>query len=405
MTASMELLESSDESEDEDDFHTRRRAFKAGVRGERGGSRVGAMVGATPGGRAGVAARLLSQIADGPGSCHVWEKRKQAKLPVKRPKPALPRVRSPSKLPGTEATETPGSSGRAPRVDLAQMRQDARETTNKEAVPSSTRSSIDADRRQQPRPPAQKRAADGRRPMVSPRMSASSSKNFDVGATPRRAAKLGAAAAGGSDARRSAVAGESGKKLTGLQRLREAANKVIVVNRLGNYIKTDTRRKPEEARKKAEMKQLKVVWKSVDVDGGGTLDREELRQVLTKMGKNLTDEQLDSTMKQVDEDGSGEVEFEEFSRWWDTYMSSEAAVPPTPFNFGGQCVRALKINGSEFWWVASDVANVLFPPEPVAVQMSDAQKMHLKKAEQKKLRIIWKKVRALALPLSCSLTL
>ena len=127
--------------------------------------------------------------------------------------------------------------------------------------------------------------------------------------------------------------------------------------------------------------------------GGGTLDREELREVLKKMGKNLTDTQLTATMNQVDEDGSGEVELGEFETWWEKYMSSEAAVPPTPFNFGGQCVRALKINGSEaFWWVASDVANVLFPPEPTDQKLSKEQVMAAKKAEQKKLRQIWKKV-------------
>ena len=384
MMASMELLESSDESENEDDFHDRRRAFKAGVREERGRNRAGAGVGAALAGRAGVAARLLSQITDGPGSGSVWEKPKQAKLPIKRPNPPLPMVKSPAKLPSAETMEMQGSSRRTPRVDLVQMRQDARETT-KETLPSSSRSSRDGDRAQQPRPPAQKRAANGSRPKISPQVSTGSSKKPDVGATPRRAAKLGAATAGGRGGLEisflSAVAGDGGKKLTGLQRLRQAATKVVIVNRLGNYTKTDTRRKPEEARKKAEKKQLKVVWKRVDVDGGGTLDREELHQVLIKMGKNLTEEQLDSTMRQVDEDGSGEVEFEEFSRWWDKCMSSEAAVPPTPFNFGGQCVRALRINGgSEFWWVASDVANVLFPPEPAAGQMSEAQKMHLKKA-------------------------
>ena len=403
-----ELLDSSDSDED-DDFHARRRAFRARGRGDGG---------AAPAGRAGVAASLLSKLSDGPGSGRAAKEK--AAGSKGNPKAALPTVKPPTKRPDATATDTSGSSasgGRTPRVDLVRMRQEARETTKgvkPEQRSNDKEKAGGGERQRQARPPAQKRASDGgRTPKVSPRISGGStkatskglSKKPSAGSTSTRAAQRGAAAAGGSGAAAAkpgggpkgslmaALGGGDGEQLTGLARLRKAASKVVIANRLGNYVKTDTGRRPEEARKKAEKKQLKVVWKSVDVDGGGTLDRYELRQVLKKMGKTLTEEQLDKTMRQVDEDGSGEVEFEEFEAWWDRHMSSEAAVPPTPFNFGGQCVRALKVNGgNEFWWVASDLSNVLFPPDPVGGEMSEEQKEYAKQVEQKKLRAIWKKV-------------
>jgi len=83
------------------------------------------------------------------------------------------------------------------------------------------------------------------------------------------------------------------------------------------------------------------------------------------MGKNLTDEQLAEALAEIDEDGSGEVEFAEFEVWWDKEMSNNAAVMPNVFNFRGSACRALKLDrkSDTFYWVASDVANVLFPVE------------------------------------------
>jgi hypothetical protein len=71
---------------------------------------------------------------------------------------------------------------------------------------------------------------------------------------------------------------------------------------------------------------VRVIWETVDTDGGGTLGREELREVLVQMGRSVTEEQLTATMEQVDRDGSGEVEFDEFERWWTTAGQHDIAV-------------------------------------------------------------------------------
>jgi len=57
---------------------------------------------------------------------------------------------------------------------------------------------------------------------------------------------------------------------------------------------------------------MRVVWERVDTDGSGSLGREELREVMSQMGRIVTDAKLTATMEQVDMDGSGEVDFDEF---------------------------------------------------------------------------------------------
>ena len=58
------------------------------------------------------------------------------------------------------------------------------------------------------------------------------------------------------------------------------------------------------------------MFNSVDVDGGGTLDIDEVRQLGEKLGFVFTEKELQIAMGQMDEDGSGEVDFHEFYEWW-----------------------------------------------------------------------------------------
>jgi len=47
-----------------------------------------------------------------------------------------------------------------------------------------------------------------------------------------------------------------------------------------------------------------------DEDGGGTLDREEIRKLAKRLGKRLTESKLDEAMGEMDSDASGEVDFD-----------------------------------------------------------------------------------------------
>jgi Ca2+-binding EF-hand superfamily protein len=61
---------------------------------------------------------------------------------------------------------------------------------------------------------------------------------------------------------------------------------------------------------------LKKVWDDVDEDGSGTLDQDELKSVLLRMGRKEEDLDIDEVMRQVDDDGSGDVDFREFTEWF-----------------------------------------------------------------------------------------
>ena len=59
-----------------------------------------------------------------------------------------------------------------------------------------------------------------------------------------------------------------------------------------------------------------AMFQSVDVDSGGTLDVDEVRQLGAMLGYMFTEKELQEAMSSMDDDGSGEVDFQEFYDWW-----------------------------------------------------------------------------------------
>jgi hypothetical protein len=68
----------------------------------------------------------------------------------------------------------------------------------------------------------------------------------------------------------------------------------------------------------AEEARLRALWRRCDVDSSGTLDKAEVRTVMSAMGMSHADdeEEFAATMRQLDRDGSGEVDYREFLVWW-----------------------------------------------------------------------------------------
>eukprot|EP01043_Picozoa_sp_COSAG02_P002582 COSAG02_NODE_60_length_43475_cov_59.494582_10_plen_3160_part_00 len=63
--------------------------------------------------------------------------------------------------------------------------------------------------------------------------------------------------------------------------------------------------------------ELRRVWTAVDKDGSGSLDLEELREVLRMMGRDkITQRGLEAAMKEIDKDDSGDIDFDEFESWY-----------------------------------------------------------------------------------------
>ena len=87
-----------------------------------------------------------------------------------------------------------------------------------------------------------------------------------------------------------------------------------------------------KSRRKEERGRLLDVWNAYDVDGSGDLDREEVRTVLKKMGRVVTESKLDHVILAMDENGDGMVEYEEFMTWWEAQDGVEDEELGWPFS-------------------------------------------------------------------------
>ena len=66
-----------------------------------------------------------------------------------------------------------------------------------------------------------------------------------------------------------------------------------------------------------EQRRVRALFDDIDEDGGGTLDREEVGQLLGRLSDvPVAEDDLSSAMQALDADGDGSVDFEEFLHWW-----------------------------------------------------------------------------------------
>ena len=81
----------------------------------------------------------------------------------------------------------------------------------------------------------------------------------------------------------------------------------------------------EEVVKDDTWYKAKSMFSTVDEDGSGNLDREEVRKCLSLLGMPIVESELDAAMRAMDEDGSEEVDFDEFFAWWKGVQEREEA--------------------------------------------------------------------------------
>jgi hypothetical protein len=83
----------------------------------------------------------------------------------------------------------------------------------------------------------------------------------------------------------------------------------------------------ELATRDKETKSARLMFMEMDEDGGGSLDRKEIKELCCRLNPKLkiTEEFLNKAMNDMDEDGSGEVDLEEFTQWWATKGSSKSS--------------------------------------------------------------------------------
>ena len=61
-----------------------------------------------------------------------------------------------------------------------------------------------------------------------------------------------------------------------------------------------------------EILEFKDAFRMFDIDGGGTIETHELKQVMGELGEAPTDEDIEEMINLVDENGDGEIDFNEF---------------------------------------------------------------------------------------------
>ena len=69
-------------------------------------------------------------------------------------------------------------------------------------------------------------------------------------------------------------------------------------------------------KRQLEGKKLKEMFATLDQDGSGTLDPEEVRKLAKLMGDTMKADQLRNAFAQMDKMNAGEVTFNQFKKWW-----------------------------------------------------------------------------------------
>lgn len=105
---------------------------------------------------------------------------------------------------------------------------------------------------------------------------------------------------------------EEFKKFNAGRKFKAAVSAVVVSNKfkkltLGGATKDLARQLTEE-----EVAEMKETFAMFDTDGGGSISMDELRQVMKKIGQNLSEKQLQELFIIADINGDGEIDFEEF---------------------------------------------------------------------------------------------
>ncbi len=63
---------------------------------------------------------------------------------------------------------------------------------------------------------------------------------------------------------------------------------------------------------KEELREFREIFNLVDVDGGGTISKEELKTLMATLGFRPSEAELSHMVAEIDVDGDGEIDFDEF---------------------------------------------------------------------------------------------
>jgi calmodulin len=61
---------------------------------------------------------------------------------------------------------------------------------------------------------------------------------------------------------------------------------------------------------KEELAEFREIFNLVDRDGGGSITKEELGELMDTLGIDATPEEIDLMINEIDQDSNGEIDFE-----------------------------------------------------------------------------------------------
>lgn len=105
---------------------------------------------------------------------------------------------------------------------------------------------------------------------------------------------------------------------------------------------------------------MRSTFDMFDTDKSGTISVNELKSVLKKLGKNMSDKEIKKMMSSVDKDQSGEVDFDEFCQMMG--MSSEDELIEEAFDIF-DCNGDKKISANELVYVMNAIGEELTQEE------------------------------------------
>jgi len=82
---------------------------------------------------------------------------------------------------------------------------------------------------------------------------------------------------------------------------------------------------PIDALTEAQLDEFREAFDTFDEDGGGTIDKDELRKLLKYAGQTPSDDELRDMIQIIDADGTGDINFPEFVTLMAHKMANEAS--------------------------------------------------------------------------------
>jgi Ca2+-binding EF-hand superfamily protein len=75
-----------------------------------------------------------------------------------------------------------------------------------------------------------------------------------------------------------------------------------------------------------EIAEFREIFNLVDLDSGGSIDLEELRELMDLLGMEASEDEMAKMVSEIDSHGSGEITFEDFVRVMSKKVTPEYTV-------------------------------------------------------------------------------